>query len=302
MGPPRGSRLMPVAPRLRPLVLLLLLAGATPVLGQRVQPFAAGMPALNTHSPFSPTPTPVPERRRAGPSPAGAFLASALIPGAGQYRLAADRWVAYLGVEAWAWLTYADAVGEAASLRDDYRDLAWSVARRIGVGEREEREFEYYEAMSNYPGSGSFDADPLAGGIQPEEDEDTFNGTVWALARAIFHPAGSDSVAPTEDAQAAALAYYEEHAIRPPFAWSWGTNLLEKEHFGSLIRRSDEAARAATTLLGVILVNHVVSAVDAMLTARLRRGGDGVPVRLRSETFRGPLGPGNYIILEVGLP
>lgn len=39
-----------------------------------------------------------------GPSAAGVFLASAVAPGAGQYRLGAGRWVAYAAVEAWAWI------------------------------------------------------------------------------------------------------------------------------------------------------------------------------------------------------
>mgnify|MGYP006200225665 CR=1 FL=1 len=50
------------------------------------------------------------------PSAGGSFLASALLPGAGQYRLGAGRWVAYVGVETWAWLTWADARGEANEL------------------------------------------------------------------------------------------------------------------------------------------------------------------------------------------
>lgn len=266
-------------------------------------PLVPGTPAEAQHLRFDYA-APAVERLSGArpPSAAGAFLASALVPGSGQYRLGAGRWVAYLGVEAWAWINWMDTRGEADALGAEYRDLAWSVARRISVGRRSDREFEYYEAMSNYVESGSYDADPALGGLQPEEDVSTFNGSVWHLARAIFYSAGGDTIPPSEQERAAALEYYERNAIEPPYAWSWGSNRLEHEHFRTLIRRSDEAARASTTILGVILVNHVVSAVDALLTARLR-GDDGEPpVRLRGQTLHGPYGPASFLVLEIPLP
>ncbi len=238
----------------------------------------------------------------AQPSTIGVFLASAVAPGAGQFRMGQGRWVAYLGIEAWAWINWMDTRNEANDLERQYRDLAWSVARRVGVGRRDDREFEYYEAMGTYPASGSFDADPALAGIQPEQDTSTYNGDVWELARLIFLPAGGDSVPPNDGAHSAALDYYERNAIEPQFAWSWGSNQLEREHFRTLIRQSDEAARAGTTLLGVILVNHVVSAVDPLITARLR-GPDGVPrIRLRGDAQRGPHGPVPFLIVEVPVP
>lgn len=237
------------------------------------------------------------------PSAAGVFLASAVAPGAGQYRLGAGRWVAYAAVEAWAWINWLDTRSEANDLERAYRDLAWSVARRISVGNRRDREFEYYETMSHFPESGSFDADPGLEGIQPDEDPSTFNGSVWELARAIYFPASDDSIPPSEAERAAALDYYQRNAIEPAFAWSWGLNELEHEHFQSLIRQSDAAARAGTALLGVILVNHVVSAVDALLTARLR-DPDGKPggVRLRSEALPQPTGITPFVVIEIPLP
>lgn len=269
--------------------LLLAWLWTAPVAGQR---FRSVEPVVPTAFDAAPD----------GPSPAGAFLASALVPGAGQYRLDAGRWVAYFGVELWAWLTYIDARSEVSDLESQYRDLAWAVARRISVGARADREFEYYEAMSSVGESGSFDADPALAGVQPEEDTATFNGKVWLLARAIFLPAGRDSIPPSVQEQEAALDYYERNAIEPAFAWSWGGNQLEHEHFRTLIRRSDEAARAGTTILGVILVNHVVSAVDALITARLRGAGHEPPLRLRSETIGGPFGPSSYLVVEIALP
>jgi hypothetical protein len=40
--------------------------------------------------------------------------------------------------------------------------------------------------------------------------------------------------------------------------------------YEDLIQQSDENLRNSTTILGVILANHVVSAVDALISARLR--------------------------------
>lgn len=290
---------------------------ARPCLRARFAPFlAVALPLLvlpgsaraQIARPVSLLPPSIPAHLAVGkgePSPIGAFLASAIVPGAGQYSLGAGRWVAYVGVEAWAWINWVDTRNEARGLEADYRDLAWSVARRIGTGNRLDREFEYYEAMSGYSESGSFDADPALAGIQPEEDTSTFNGDVWELARAIFYPAGSDTLAPDPQAQAAALQYYETHAIQPAFAWSWGSNRLEHQQFRALIHRSDEAARSATTLLGVILVNHVVSAVDALLSARLRdtaEPGSIAPLRLRTETLRSHRGSGRFLVVELTLP
>lgn len=209
---------------------------------------------------------------QSGPSAGGSFLASALLPGAGQYRLGAGRWVVYAGVEVWAWLSYVERLERSSRLEDRYRNLAWSVARRISSGSRREREFEYYEAMSQHRESGAFDADPSAAGLQPESDPSTYNGSVWELARAIFIPADTAEATPGETD--AALAYYRENAIEPAFAWSWRGSPLEQQVFDQLIRRSDEMARASTTMLGIVLANHVISAIDALLTARLRDDGD----------------------------
>ena len=271
------------------LVLLLALA-ADPASAQRVGTLEPAPPTVHL-GPDKPAP----------PSAASVFLTSALVPGAGQYRLGAGRWVAYAGVEAWAWINWADARDRVDELERSYRDLAWSVARRISVGQRDDREFEYYEAMSDYDESGSYDSDPVEPGIQPEETPRTFNGDVWLLAQQIFFPGGGgDSIPPTDQERAAALAYYEANAIGPQYAWSWGENELEHEHFRSLIRRSDSAARAGTTILGVILVNHVVSAVDALITARLR-GPDAKRsgLRLRGETMQGPYGMTPLIVIEL---
>lgn len=215
-------------------------------------------------------------------APGAAFLASALAPGAGQYLLGADRWVPYGVLEVWAWITYMERRGDARALTRRYRDLAWSVARRVSIGERRDSVFDYYETMSKFAASGSWDADPRRDGVQPELDPGTFNGDLWLLARSLFFPGGA--AYPEGSPQyLQAMRYYLRYAIPPSFAWAWGDSDLAQEVFGELIRSSDAASRAATQLLGVIVANHVVSAIDALVLARIQReSAGGLSARLGS--------------------
>lgn len=212
-----------------------------------------------------------------------AFFVSALVPGGGQWMLGQGRWVPYLAVEAWAWLQYRDRQQSARDLARRYRELARSVSRRISPGPRPDGPFEYYEAMSKYSASGAFDADPWQPGVQPEQNPDTYNGRIWKLARDIYLPAGSGTPDPDSPEYLLALQYYMERATPQEYAWSWGDNKLEQQAFSDLIRRSDESFRSATTALGLILANHLVSAVDAFVTARLRSAREGLaPVEVES--------------------
>jgi len=206
-----------------------------------------------------------------------AFLFSALVPGAGQRMLGQSRWVPYLALEAWAWLRYFDRARQGRALERRYKDLAWSVARLVSSGPRRDGPFEYYEAMGKYVASGAYDAEPHRPGLQPEEDPATFNGAVWQLARSIYLPAGADPVDTESIEYWQALNYYAQNATPPPFAWSWSSSPLAQQRFRELIRESDESLREATTMLGLILANHMVSAVDAFITARVRAAQDGTP-------------------------
>jgi hypothetical protein len=77
-----------------------------------------------------------------------------------------------------------------------------------------------------------------------------------------------------------ALAHYMQNAIPPEFLWAWGPSLLEQQAYIGLIEESDDAFRTATQVLGVVVANHIVSAVDALVTARLQRAGAGA-LRIR---------------------
>ncbi|MBW3554933.1 MAG: hypothetical protein KY466_15610 [Gemmatimonadetes bacterium] len=227
-------------------------------------------------------------------SPGGAFAASLLVPGAGQAALGLRRWPLYVVVEAGLWWLWADARGDYLGYRSGYRDLAWEAAR-IQEEPRRDGGWPYYEAMSHYVESGLFDTDPVAG-IQPEEDPTTYNGSVWEVARGIFLPGGSPS--PGSPEHAAALAWYEERAAGPGFLWSWAGREGDLDRFRALIGRADDAHRTRTTAFGVILANHLVSAIDGLVAARLRAatGAD-----LNTMVIPGSAGPALRLELRVPL-
>lgn len=221
------------------------------------------------------------------PAPGVAFLASAILPGAGQYLQRDERWVPYVALEAWAVLSFLTKRGSARSLERQYRDLS-AVPRRFGTSPRRDTVFEYYELLTNWDASGEFDELPLVPGIQPEQDVTTYNGSVWRLARSLYLP-GGQSLPPTSPQYQRALAHYMRHAIPPAFAWAWGASRLEQQAYLELFDQSDEAYRTATQLLGIIVANHIVSAVDALVTSRLRsaEGTGSLRFRLGSDAESG---------------
>jgi hypothetical protein len=224
----------------------------------------------------------VPATLRADASPDAMFLTSALLPGSAQYLMGDDRWMGYAAAELWGWVSYIQQRRSARSLERRYRDLAWRVPRRISVGERRDTVFEYYEALAHNGASGAFDIDPSVPGVQPERQLETFNGDLWALARALH-----GNPIPGTPSYDSALQYYLARAIPAAYAWAWGASAqgapLEQQVFSDLIEESDAAFRSASRYLGLILANHVTSAVDALVTARLRQlAGDAVHVEFGS--------------------
>jgi len=212
------------------------------------------------------------------PEPGKAFLLSAALPGGGQWFLGQDRWPAYLAVEIWAWVQFLDRRREGRSLRKDYKDLAWLVARRVSAGRRTDGGWDYYEALTKFETSGSYDTDPLAPGVQPEQDVETYNGSIWLLAREIYYPEDPDN--PVEEGSEPyekAYNYYLSRAYGPQLAWDWGTNNLHRAEYAALIRDADEALRNSTKMIGVILGNHLLSAVDALVSGRLKIQGQAEP-------------------------
>jgi hypothetical protein len=195
-------------------------------------------------------------------------LASFIIPGAGQLLMKRDRGLAYLAAETFVVSKYIRLTQDARHGAAQYRDLAFTVARRGFTTSRRDTVFEYYETMERFTASGEFDRN-LGGMFTPETDPATYNGSVWLLARRTFWgdpnqppPSGSK---PYLDA----LAFYRAHAVGPDFRWSWRDASLEQQEFRATIRASDDGFRRAQNQLGLLLANHLVSAIDALISSRL---------------------------------
>jgi hypothetical protein len=192
------------------------------------------------------------------------------VPGGGQAILGQDRVIAYLAVEAYAWVRYAADRREGRRARATYRNLASEVARRPFSDVRPVGDFEYYEQMEKFAESGAFDA--IAGGeLDPEPDTSTANGAIWLLARQTFW---ADPWSPPErdsPEYRRAESFYRERAVAPEFRWSWANARLEYAEFRRTIRQSNNAFRNSLENLGLIIANHALSTVDAFITVRLRR-------------------------------
>lgn len=203
------------------------------------------------------------------------MLLSLAVPGAGQRLLGQRRGWAYLAVETLGWGLWLERRRSGAAARDEYRDLAWERAR-LQIGPRMDGSFPYYETLSKWTRSGSYDEDALAPGVQPESDPAAYNGSIWALARELFLGGVPDPPESSPQYQRA-LAYYGERAYGVAFLWDWTGTGTAQEEFTSLIAKSDGRFRQATNVLGAVLANHVLASVDAYLSAR----GHASPVRLR---------------------
>ncbi len=246
---------------------LMLLAAAPGVAQQPASPGESGETRVAW-----PAPPPL-ETILAAPSlpaltsPPAAAAASLLVPGAGQAALGQRRWVVYALAEAAFWTVRLESLSDRRTAARAYRDLAWEAAR-MADAPRIDGSWGYYETMGQYLRSGAFDRDPVQDGVQPEDDPATYNGAVWNISRALYLPDGEG--APGTPGYEQALEHYSSRAAGDAFLWSWEGSEDAWTRFGALIDDADDASRLATAALGAVLANHFVSAVDALLTARLR--------------------------------
>jgi hypothetical protein len=220
------------------------------------------------------------------PSPEKASLLSLAVPGLGQYVQGKSRWIAYAAAEIAGWLLVLDRRNDGERLRAAYRDLAWTTAREpLGPGPRLQGDFDYYETVASWTRSGRWDRDASADGLQPEVDPATYNGAVWALARDLFLPSEDADADPDDPGYQRALDYYRQEAYSPEFLWDWSARPGERSRYSGLIRESDDRFRDATLLTGAVVVNHILSAVDAFVSARLAEAsGMEVATTIRMHT------------------
>lgn len=211
--------------------------------------------------------------------------ASLLLPGTGQLLLGKMRWPAYAALEAIGWFVHLERHREGRRLRNEYRELAWLAARAGAAEPRVDGDWKYYESLEQWSTSGRWDADPARAGLQPESDPRTFNGAVWTLARDLYLP--EESAQDTE-AYARALEFYRERAYPPELLWDWTAEEASLRRYRELIDRSDAALRTATVVLGAVVANHLFSAADAFVAARL---SGAFSLSTATVLGRGPSGP-----------
>jgi len=203
--------------------------------------------------------------------PASVFvrpLASLLVPGTGQLLAHQDRGAVYLAAEVYLVSRFLQLDREAMAEAQRFQNLAFDVARRTYGPVRRDTIFEYYEQMERFAESGAYDADP-GGAFAPDTDSGTYNGSVWLLARRTYWEDPNVPPDPTSPQYWKALQFYQARAVGPSFQWSWRDHSLEHEVFRDYIKRSDNAFRRAQNQIGLVLANHVLSAVDALISARL---------------------------------
>jgi hypothetical protein len=211
---------------------------------------------------------------------------SLLVPGTGQIRQGHPRALGYIALEAWLIGRYLTSVGDGHEARDRYIDLAFSVARAPFNPVIRDTVFEYFETVGKFVESGPFDADSGVA-FAPPADPASYNGAQWRLAAERFSvdPDAPDVGSP---GYAEAVAYYRSRAVGPNFRWSWAGEDEALSHYRVAVQESDEAFRRGSQTLGLLLANHLLSALDAFVSERFARRG--VPVEVETTLLPTRLG------------
>ncbi|HYK09423.1 MAG TPA: hypothetical protein VEV39_01335 [Gemmatimonadales bacterium] len=217
-------------------------------------------------------------------------LASLLLPGTGQALSGQDRAAVYGAVELYVLSRYIQLQHDANVNAELYHQLAFAVAQRGFASVRRDTIFEYYETMEKFTSSGRFSLSATT--LVPETDPTTYNGSVWLLARRTYW-ADPNVPPPANSPQVlAADSFYVRHAVGPAYLWTWANASLQQQSFRDLIRTSDNGYRNAQGALGLLLANHVVSALDALISNRL------TATTHRSTSLHTLLGP-DFSVLSV---
>jgi len=218
---------------------------------------------------------------RRGPSVLAATFASAVIPGAGQALLKSRRAFCYAAAEAYGWIRYSKHHRDGNKFRARYRELSRSVARAAFDPGGPDGDWDYYERMEKFAASGAYDVVP-GGDVDPEPNPSTYNGSIWLLARQTYWRDPDVSPAPASAEFQAALAFYTGRAVPTALEWSWVGAAEGFQQYRHSIAASNSAFRRAEQTAGLIIANHLLSAVDAYVTVRMHSNID-----LRGGTSRG---------------
>jgi hypothetical protein len=195
-------------------------------------------------------------------------VASLLVPGSGQFLAHQHRAAVYVAVELYALARFLQLTLASHRNAARFRDLAFQVARSGFAPTGRDTTFEYFETMERFTDSGQFDRD-AGPAFAPEADTATYNGSVWLLARRTFWSNVNTPPDPTSPAYARAVQFYEGHAVGPGYLWSWRDAAPQLGVFRETIRKSDNAFRSAQNQLGLLLANHLMSALDVLISHRL---------------------------------
>lgn len=209
-------------------------------------------------------------------SPWWAPVASAVLPGAGQFALGQQRGVAYIVAEGFFVLQAIAAQRDGDRERERYRSIASDVARKRFGGTRPVGSWDYYESMEARLESGAFDRIP-GGAVDPETDTSTYNGARWLLARETYWLNPNVNPGAGSPEYARALAKYTREAVTDEYRWSWRDAQLQQDVYKQTIRSANRSYLRSVNLAGVVGANHLASLVDAYISVRIRRfGGAGI--------------------------
>lgn len=209
-------------------------------------------------------------------------LASGVMPGAGQALLGEDRFIAYVAMEAYALLSALDRSAEERLQTHRYQSLALDVSRAFVLGNRPAGNWPYYESMEKYIESGVFNAGAPGADFTPETDVTTYNGFIWSDVRQRWWTNPNIEPDHSTSQYRNALNEYLARAYRPEMRWTWRNAQLEQDNYRQIINLKNQAHHDATTALGVLAANHLLSMIDAFVTVRLRggAGAGGTPSEL----------------------
>ncbi len=206
---------------------------------------------------------------RRGPSLATVTLASAILPGAGQALLRSVRAFIYVGIEALGWVRYSRQQNDGDRFRTRYRDLSRTVARAAFNPAGPDGDWDYYERMEKFSASGAYDRVP-GGDLDPESDPSTYNGSIWLLARQTYWRDPNTPPASSSNEFQSALGFYTKRAVPSDLQWSWVGAAEGFQQYRRSVAASNTAFKRAEQTAELIIANHILSAVDAYVSVRMR--------------------------------